>query len=111
MWYDETGYPKFSTFGVSVGTRTLEGRQEFVQYYKNAISTEPGSPEISEIESIAKEFNIFIVTGFIEKDNGTLYCSVGFFSPIEGLLYKRRKVRLYARDNKSVRSVLICIAL
>lgn len=85
-----SGYPKFSTFGATVGSRSMQGRKEFVNYYKNAISV-PG-PEITEIETISREEKIFIVTGFIEKDNGTLYCSVGFFHPEKGLLYKRRKV-------------------
>ena len=87
MW---SGYPKFSNFGASVGTRSQEGRQEYVQYHKNAI-TVPG-PEIDRIAEIAKELDIFIVTGFIEQTPGTLYCSVGFFHPKDGLLYRRRKV-------------------
>jgi predicted amidohydrolase len=60
-----------------------------VQYYKNAI-TVPG-PEIDRIAEIAKELDIFIVTGFIEQTPGTLYCSVGFFHPKNGFLYRRRK--------------------
>ena len=87
------GYPKFQTFGVSVGTRSDTGRREFAKYYHNAISV-PG-PEITEVEAIAREHDIFIVTGFIERQGGTLYCVAGFFSPIDGLLYRRRKVRHY----------------
>lgn len=45
-----------------------------------------------QIEAIAKELDIFIVSGVIEKEGGTLYCSVAFFSPSEGLVYSRRKV-------------------
>lgn len=51
---------------------------------------------MKEIEEIAREMKIFIVTGFIERDDtnggGTLYCSVAFVSPDHGLLYSRRKV-------------------
>ena len=79
---------------MSVGSRSSEGRQEYVNYYKNAIQISKDSSEIVQIENIAKELDIFIVSGIIEKDNGTLYCSVGFFSPSEGLLYSRRKVGL-----------------
>lgn len=86
------GYPKFSTFGASIGTRSDAGRREFVDYFKQAIEC-PG-PATRHIEEIAHDCNIFIVTGFIERDGGTLYCSVGFFSPESGLVYKRRKVTL-----------------
>lgn len=84
------GYPKFRTFGASVGTRSDEGRKQFVEYHKAAI-TVPG-PEISAVEQIARDSSIFIVTGFIEKQHGTLYCAAGFFSPTDGFLYRRRKV-------------------
>lgn len=82
---------------MTVGNRSLEGRQEYVQYYKNAISIKSDvdaeySAEIRQIESIARELDIFIVSGLIEKEGGTLYCAVAFFSPSEGFLYSRRKV-------------------
>lgn len=84
------GYPKFSTFGVRVGARSDSGRQEYVQYHKNSIST--SGDEMKQIEAIARELEIFIVSGFIEKEGGTLYCSVGFVDPKKGLVYSRRKV-------------------
>jgi len=84
------GYPKFSTFGATVGARSTEGRQEYVRYFNAAITA--SGPEINTIADISAESEIAIVTGFIEKDGGTLYCSVGFFSPEQGLVYKRRKV-------------------
>ncbi|KAK9898718.1 carbon-nitrogen hydrolase [Cystobasidium minutum MCA 4210] len=84
------GYPKFSTFGVRVGARSDSGRQEYVQYHKNSIST--SGDEMKQIEAIARELEIFIVSGFIEKEGGTLYCSVGFVDPKKGLVYSRRKL-------------------
>lgn len=90
------GYPKFSTFGVSIGSRTNSGRREYVTYHKNSITTSSLEMEMKEIEEIARELKIFIVTGFIERDDtnggGTLYCSVAFISPDHGLVYSRRKV-------------------
>lgn len=88
------GYPKFSTFGVSIGSRTLSGRVEFVEYYKNSIAASRDGEEMKQIESIATELDLFIVFGFIERDGGTLYCSVGFVDPHRGLVYSRRKVSL-----------------
>lgn len=85
------GYPKFSTFGASVGTRTDAGRAEFARYHHAAIQV-PDGPECLEVEKISKELDIFIVAGFVEKDGGTLYCSVGFWDPAKGLVYRRRKV-------------------
>lgn len=97
------GYPKFSTFGVSIGNRTQEGREEYVQYHKNAISLQSGNDqEVKQIEDIARELEIFIVSGFIEKEGGTLYCAVGFWDPIKGFLYSRRKVSysfIYCKDS------------
>jgi nitrilase len=64
----------------------------------------PG-PATDRIAEIAKEHGVFIVSGLIEKDGGTLYCSVGFFSPKDGFVYKRRKVRLFlscSREDDSV---------
>jgi len=50
------------------------------------------SPSTDRIAAISREYNVFLVVGIIEKDGGTLYCSVGFFEPGKGLVYKRRKV-------------------
>nr|AOR51695.1 nitrilase [Phaffia rhodozyma] len=84
------GYPKFESFGAVVGTRSATGRQTFAAYHKAAI-TIPG-PANTRIEDIARRSGVFIITGLIEKDGGTLYCVVGFYSPTEGLVYKRRKL-------------------
>lgn len=85
------GYPKFSSFGAVVGTRSDAGRDDFLLYHKAAV-TVPG-PATDRIAEIARESGVFIVSGVIEKDGGTLYCSCVFVSPKDGLVYKRRKVR------------------
>ncbi|KAI0080306.1 carbon-nitrogen hydrolase [Panus rudis PR-1116 ss-1] len=84
------GYPKMSTFGVVVGARTDPGRDEFLRYHSAAI--EIPSPAISRIEQISKELGVFIVTGVIEKDLGTLYCTAVFVDPIQGYVAKHRKL-------------------
>ncbi|KAI5123629.1 hypothetical protein M0805_003443 [Coniferiporia weirii] len=84
------GYPKMSTFGTVVGARSPEGREEFLRYYSSAI--EVPSPAITAIESISKELDIFLVIGIIEKDGGTLYCTVIFVDPMEGYISKHRKL-------------------
>ncbi|KAI8980733.1 carbon-nitrogen hydrolase [Trametes punicea] len=84
------GYPKMSTFGIVVGERRPEGRDEFLRYAKAAI--EIPSPAITRIEQISKETNVFLVVGVIERDNGTLYCTVVFVDPEQGYVGKHRKL-------------------
>ncbi|TRM60254.1 carbon-nitrogen hydrolase [Schizophyllum amplum] len=84
------GYPKHSTFGAVVGERSPEGRDEFLRYHSNAI--EIPSPEVSRIEVISRDTGVFLVVGVIERDGGTLYCSVIFVDPVHGYLAKHRKL-------------------
>ncbi|KAN0100542.1 nitrilase [Tylopilus felleus] len=84
------GYPKMSTFGCVVGERSAEGRDEFLRYHKSAI--EIPSPAISRIEAVSKETGVFVVMGVVEREGGTLYCTVIFVDPVEGLVGKHRKL-------------------
>ena len=84
------GYPKMSTFGIVVGDRRPEGRDEFLRYAQAAI--EIPSSAITRIEQISKETNVFIVVGVIERDNGTLYCTAVFIDPEQGYVAKHRKL-------------------
>lgn len=85
------GYPKFSKFGVTVGDRTPEGRDEFLRYYNAAIDV-PKSDAIARVEAVSRETGLFIVVGVIEKDIGTLYCTAVFVDPVQGYLTKHRKL-------------------
>jgi len=84
------GYPKFSTFGTTVGDRSPEGREEYLQYHNAAI--EVPSPATARIEKIAKDTGVFLVVGVIERDGGTLYCTALFVHPVDGFLGKHRKI-------------------
>jgi hypothetical protein len=84
------GYPKHQTFGAPIGSRSAEGRDEFLAYYNAAVAIPSAATD--RIGEIAKETGVFIVVGIIEKAGSTLYCSVSFFSPQDGLVYTRRKV-------------------
>jgi predicted amidohydrolase len=84
------GYPKMSTFGVVVGERSPEGRDEFLRYHSAAIDIP--SPAISRMESISKDTGVFLVVGVVERDGGTLYCTVVFIDPQKGYLGKHRKL-------------------
>ena len=84
------GYPKGRDFGVVVGRRSPEGREEFRRYFENAI-TIPG-PEMEFIAKVARETRLYLVTGVIERCGGTLYCTVVFFGPEGQYLGKHRKL-------------------
>jgi nitrilase len=84
------GYPKGIDFGAPVGSRSPEGRDWFRRYYESAIAV-PG-PETERMQEIAAKYAIDIVTGVIERDGGTLYCTALCFSAEGELLGKRRKL-------------------
>jgi nitrilase len=84
------GYPKGLDFGARVGSRTATGRDSFKTYYEGAIDV-PGEHTL-RLGEIAGGHALHLVTGVIERDHGTLYCTVLFFGPDGNLLGKHRKL-------------------
>jgi nitrilase len=84
------GYPKGMTFGATLGNRTDEGRELFRRYWQAAIQC-PG-PETEMLAGLARELNLHIVIGVVERAGGTLYCVSLLFSPRLGLIAKHRKL-------------------
>jgi nitrilase len=84
------GYPKGLDFGARVGSRTAAGRDAFRLYHDGAI--EIGGPQVRRLGEIAATHALHLVTGVIERDGGTLYCTVLFFGPDGTLLGKHRKL-------------------
>jgi len=84
------GYPKGLTFGATVGNRTDEGREHFRRYSLAAIEC-PGA-ETEALAGWARELNLHIVIGVVERAGATLYCSSLLFSPQKGLVAKHRKL-------------------
>ena len=82
------GYPKGHDFGAVVGERTEEGRDWFRRYFDAAI-TVPG-PELDQIAKASRGLNL--VVGVIEREHGTLYCSVVFLGAQGELLGVHRKL-------------------
>lgn len=107
------GYPWGADFGSAVGDRTQKGRDQFLAYFKDAVNlgdTPEGAGERwvnrelegqerrsdagggitrgdgtrEELELIARESGIFIVTGLVERAGGTLYCAVVYVCPMLG---------------------------
>ena len=84
------GYPKGLDFGARIGTRSPEGREDFLRYWQAAIEV-PGL-ETARIGKFAARMRAHLVVGVIERDGATLYCSALFFGPDGALLGKHRKL-------------------
>ncbi|MBL1430617.1 MAG: carbon-nitrogen hydrolase family protein [Robiginitomaculum sp.] len=84
------GYPKGHDFGARVGSRTSAGRDVFVEYYNSALDLQ--STEFIRISKAVKSAKVFVVVGVIERDAGTLYCTLLYFNPDGDLTGKHRKV-------------------
>jgi len=85
-----SAYPKGLDFGARVGMRTSEGREEFRRYFDSAVDV-PG-PATELMGATAEQNGLHLVVGVIERDIGTLYCTVLFFAPDGRLLGKHRKL-------------------
>jgi nitrilase len=84
------GYPKGHDFGVRVGIRTPAGRDAFRRLFENAVEV-PG-PATEFLGSTARDHQVHLVTGVVERAGGTLYCTALIFSPDGTLLGKHRKL-------------------
>ncbi len=84
------GYPKGASFGAPVGMRKPEGRDAFARYHKAAIDLD--GPEVALIAEAAAAAGAFVVIGVIERDGGTLYCTVLYIDADKGLVGKHRKL-------------------
>lgn len=85
-----SGYPKGLDFGAQVGMRSPAGRDLFRRYYESALDV-PG-PETAALAAAARAHHMHLTIGVIERDGGTLYCTVLFFGPDGALLGRHRKV-------------------
>ena len=85
-----SAYPKGLNFGAKIGSRTPEGRKDFLQYYNSSLDF--NSNEFKKLLIIAKKNKVFLVIGVVEKSSGTLYCTVLHISDKGTLLCKHRKV-------------------
>ncbi|MEV5593685.1 carbon-nitrogen hydrolase family protein [Streptomyces sp. NPDC052496] len=83
------GYPKGLDFGVTVGSRSAPGREEFRRYWDGAIDV-PG-PATDALGALTRELGCHAVVGAVERSGHTLYCVALFFGP-DGLLGKHRKL-------------------
>lgn len=87
------GYPRGFSFGANVGKRTDEGRELYKTYLENSL--EIGSPQFIRLENISKKYKVYLVIGATEREanNGSLYCSMFYFSPKNGFLGRHQKIK------------------
>lgn len=84
------GYPRGSSFGAIIGSRTAKGREDFRKYHASAIDV-PG-PEVDRLAAMAGKYKVYLVMGVIEREGYTLYCTVLFFDSQGHYMGKHRKV-------------------
>jgi nitrilase len=85
-----SAYPRGLDFGATVGDRSASGREEFRRYWESSVDVP--SSAVDSLSRVARENQIYLVIGVIERDQGTLYCTVLFFAPDGAFLGKHRKV-------------------
>src|SRR6266436_4853105 len=85
-----SAYPRGLDFGAVVGSRTDAGREDFRRYWESSVDV-PG-PAVDLLSRIAGSNGIYLVVGVMERDAGTLYCTVLFFAPDGTFLGKHRKL-------------------
>jgi nitrilase len=85
-----SAYPRGLDFGAVFGSRTDKGREQFRRYWESSVDV-PG-PAVEALGRTAKSLHIYLVIGVVERDRGTLYCSVLFFAPDGAYLGKHRKI-------------------
>ena len=75
---------------MSIGVRTPEGRDEYRRYFDSSIDI-PG-PAVERLGRAAAAAGAYLVMGVIERELGTLYCTVLFFGPDGLMLGRHRKL-------------------
>lgn len=85
-----SAYPRGASFGAVIGNRTRDGRDWYRRYWESSIDV-PG-PAVDRLGAAARAAGLYLVIGVIEREGGTLYCTVLFFGPDGAYLGKHRKL-------------------
>ena len=88
-------YPRGLGFGTVVGSRSTQGRLTWQTYWANAVDIP--SPATEALGEAAAQSKAYLIIGVIERDTqfsqGTLYCTILYFSPDGELIGKHRKLK------------------
>ncbi len=87
------GYPRGFSFDTIVGSRTDEGRKLWQAYWDCSVAI--GDSTCDALAELSTVHDMFLVVGVTEKDirTTTLYCSMLYFAPQEGLVGVHRKLK------------------
>lgn len=83
-------YPKGLSFGTTVGRRTEAGRDEYLRSWNGAV--ELNGPEVAAVAVAARENQLFVVIGIIERADRTMYCTIVMIDENGTLVGHHRKV-------------------
>ncbi|MDR2528751.1 MAG: carbon-nitrogen hydrolase family protein [Synergistaceae bacterium] len=89
-------YPRGLSFGTFIGSRSPQGRSEFLRYYENSIDV-PG-PQTRRLAEVAAKAELYLSIGVTERENGSLYCTLLHFAPDGTLAGKHRKLKPTASE-------------
>lgn len=88
-------YPRGLGFGMVVGSRSPLGRRIWQRYWENAVEVPSSATEI--LGEAVREAGVYLAIGIIERDSrfsqGTLYCTLLYFSPDGQIAGKHRKLK------------------
>ncbi len=90
------GYPRDLMFGTRVGSRTESGRITFREFYEQSV--EIPSDETRILSRAVKQTGAFTAIGLVERENGSLYCSLVYFGPGGEILGVHRKLKPTASE-------------
>lgn len=87
------GYPRGFDFGAVIGSRSPEGRKLYATYHENSLDLQ--GPHLKRLENLSKKLGVYLIIGATEKErvNSSLFCSMLYISPSEGLLGVHRKIK------------------
>ncbi|MEL6255745.1 MAG: carbon-nitrogen hydrolase family protein [Bacteroidota bacterium] len=87
------GYPRGLSFGTQIGSRSSEGREEWMEYWLACPRMD--EPLLSFLGGLAKTHGVYLGMGLVEKGEAgsSLYCSFLVFSPEGTLLKHHRKIK------------------
>ena len=92
-----SAYPRGLTFGTVIGSRSAEGREWYRRYWASSLDV-PG-PDTDALGAIARACQLQLIIGVIEREGGTLYCTVLFFAADGTLSGKHRKLMPTAAEH------------
>ncbi len=86
-------YPRGFSYGYIVGSRTIEGREDWKVYYDNSMIVP--SADTDRLAAAAKSAQAYVGIGITERDahNCTLYCTFLIFGPDGSIVGKHRKMK------------------